>query len=55
MAQQFDDLFAELGEATASLQRTVKKCRTLIGDRRPPPPPSYDDGRLFGWSEPKKD
>ena len=37
MAQEFDDLIADLDAAKADLARSVKRCRTFLGERRLPP------------------
>ena len=50
MAQEFDDLIADLDAAKADLARSVKRCRTFFGERRLPPVTRPDDSKsAFGW------
>lgn len=52
MAHDFDDLIADLDAAKAGLARSVKRCRTLLGERRLPPvtvEPTGEEKSAFGW------
>ena len=54
MPHDLTDLIADLDAAKADLARSVKRCRTLIGDRRVPPIASAKprpDRSAFGWSD----
>ena len=56
MPHDFDDLIADLDAAKADLARSVKRCRTFIGDRRAPPSTAEEpetDRSAFGWSDAK--
>ena len=56
MPHDFSDLFAELDAAKAGLQRSVKRCRTFLGEHglpavtRPEAPKS-----AFRWTNPQRD
>lgn len=56
MPHDFSELFAELGEAKAQLQRSSRKAKALIQNRRAAleaqasPEP---DRPLFGWTHPQ--
>lgn len=53
MPHEFDSLFAELGEAKAQVQRSSRKAKALIADRRAALAARAEaDEPLFGWSEP---
>ena len=55
MAQEFDDLIADLDAAKAGLARSVKRCRNLFGERRIPPVTvarPEDSKSAFGWDSP---
>ena len=52
MAQEFDDLIAELDAAKADLARSVKRCRSFCGERRLPAitvEGAEDVKSAFGW------
>ena len=52
MAQDLDDLIAELDAAKAELARSVKRCRTFFGERRLPPVTVAEpdaEKSAFGW------
>ena len=56
MAQDIDDVIAELEAAKANLARSVKRCRTFLGSH--PLPPVTVDGETpsdsaFGWQRTK--
>ena len=54
MPHDFDDLIADLDAAKADLARSVKRCRTFIGDRRVPPVTimgAERDKSAFGWTD----
>ena len=58
MAQELDDLFAELDAAKADLARSVKRCRTFFGDRKLPPvtvDQAAPQDSVFRWRTPKAD
>jgi hypothetical protein len=54
MAQEFDDLIAELDAAKAHLARSVKRCRNFLG-AHPLPPVTVErtgpEKSAFGWDE----
>ncbi len=53
MAQEFDDLIADLDAAKADLARSVKRCRTFLGERRLPPVTIEEpegEKRAFNWA-----
>jgi hypothetical protein len=57
MPHDFDDLIADLDAAKAGLARSVKRCRTLIGDRRVPPlrvEEPEPGNNAFGWADAEK-
>ena len=52
MAQDFDDLIADLDAAKANLARSVKRCRTFLGERKLPPVTidgPTNDKSVFDW------
>jgi hypothetical protein len=56
MAHDFSELFAELGEAKAALQRSSRKARSLIQNQRATleaRASSEADKPLFGWTDPE--
>jgi hypothetical protein len=56
MAHDFDDLIAELDAAKANLARSVKRCRTFLGERKLPPVTIDDpatERSAFGWTATK--
>ena len=56
MAHDFDDLIAELDAAKANLARSVKRCRTFLGERKLPPVTvdgAPDERSAFGWAATK--
>ena len=58
MAQDIDDVIAELEAAKANLARSVKRCRTFLGSH--PLPPVTVDGETpatsaFDWDRAKGD
>ena len=56
MPHDFSDLFAELGEAKAQLQRSSRKARTHLQDRRAALEARSQwegDRPLFGWPDPQ--
>jgi hypothetical protein len=55
VAQDFDDLIADLDAAKAGLARSVKRCRNFFGERRIPPvtvAPPEESRSAFGWDSP---
>ena len=53
MAQDLDDLIADLDAAKAGLARSVKRCRNFLGERKLPPmsvQATADDKSAFDWS-----
>ena len=56
MTHDLADLFAELDAAKLDLARSVKRCRTLIADRRMAPIPverPEPATSAFGWQRPR--
>ena len=54
MAQDLDDLIAELDAAKANLARRVKHCRNFLAERRLPPVTidAPERGKsAFGWGQ----
>ncbi|MGZ8312011.1 MAG: hypothetical protein ACXWUX_09585 [Allosphingosinicella sp.] len=51
MPDDLSKVIADLDAAKASLQRSVRKSRAFIADRRPAPaaPRPEPDDRMFGW------
>lgn len=52
MAHDLDDLIAELDAAKANLARSVKRCRTFLGERKLPPVTIDDQATeksVFDW------
>ena len=57
MAQDFDDLIAELDAAKADLARSVKRCRNFLGERRLPAVTidrNEDETSAFSWGRSEK-
>ena len=56
MAHELSDLFAELDAAKAGLQRSVKRCRTFLGERGLPPVTKPEAPKnAFGWTDREQD
>jgi hypothetical protein len=56
MAHDFSELFAELGDAKAQLQRSSRKARAMIQDRRAAlaaQAPAEPDKSVFVWTDPQ--
>ena len=52
MAQEFDELFADLDAAKADLARKVKHCRTFFGERPLPQVTKPDAAEsAFDWRD----
>ena len=57
MARDFDDLIADLDAAKANLVRSVKRCRTFLGERKLPRVTvevPLEEKSAFSWQRPEE-